>query len=62
MEQVRTERGVLPAEHPQRADTRLAAAVAALERDNQDEAATLISAYMSDEEERILRVPSSSYS
>lgn len=53
---------MLPAEHPQRADTRLAAAVAALERDNQDEAATLISAYMSDEEERILRVPSSSYS
>jgi hypothetical protein len=56
---VRTERGALPADHPQRTAARLGTAVAALERDDAATAAAVLTSYMADEEERIMKVVSS---
>lgn len=58
--QVRTERGVLPAEHPQRVDARLAAAISALQREDEASATSVITSYMADEEEAIRKVCSHS--
>ena len=54
--QVRTERGVLPEEHPQRVDARLATAIAALQREDEATATAVLTAYMADEEELIRKV------
>ena len=47
--QVRTERGVLPVGHPQRADALLAGIVAAVERDDMLTAAASLSDFMDEE-------------
>ncbi|BDA49119.1 hypothetical protein COCOBI_13-2290 [Coccomyxa sp. Obi] len=51
--EVRTERGVLPAEHPQRVEARLATAINALQREDDATATSVITSYMADEEEAI---------
>lgn len=48
---------MLPAQHPQRADARLATAIDALQREDEAMAASVLSAYMADEEELIQKVP-----
>lgn len=53
---MRTERGVLPAEHPQRVEARLASAINALQREDEASATSVIASYMSDEEEAIRKV------
>ena len=54
--QVKTERGVLPEDHPERVTTRLGLAISALEREDSAAATSILEAYMDDEEERIHKV------
>lgn len=56
MAQVRTERGLLPEEHPQRVEARLATAIGALQREDEPTATAVLTAYMADEEELIQKV------
>ena len=53
---MKTERGVLPEDHPERVAVRLGLAVSALEREDSGAAASILEAYMNDEEERISKV------
>jgi len=54
--QVRSERGVLPEDHPERVATRLGLAINALEREDSAAATSILEAYMDDEEDRITKV------
>ena len=54
--QVRTERGVLPEDHPERVATRLGLAISAVEREDISAATSILEAYMDDEEDRITKV------
>lgn len=54
--QVRTERGVLPVEHPQRTDAVLAGVVAAVERDDMLTAAASLSDFMDEEALQVAEV------
>ena len=54
--QVKTERGVLPEDHPERVAVRLGLAISALEREDSGSATSILEAYMDDEEERIFKV------
>ena len=54
--QVKTERGVLPEDHPERLAVRLGLAISALEREDSRAATSILEAYMDDEEERISKV------
>ena len=54
--QVKTERGVLPEDHPERVAVRLGLAISALEREDSGAAAAILEAYMDDEEDRISKV------
>ncbi len=54
--QVRSERGVLPEDHPERVATRLGLAISALEREDSAAATSILEAYMDDEEDRITKV------
>ncbi len=58
--QVRSERGVLPEDHPERVATRLGLAISAVEREDTSAATSILEAYMDDEEDRITKVCSSS--
>lgn len=53
---MRTERGLLPEDRPERVATRLGLAVSALEREDSAAASSTLEAYMDDEEERITKV------
>lgn len=54
--QVKTERGVLPEDHPERVAVRLGLAISALEREDSRAATAILESYMDDEEERISKV------
>ena len=54
--QVKTERGVLPEDHPERVASRLGLAISALEREDSGAAAAILEAYMDDEEDRTSKV------
>ena len=54
--QVRTERGVLPEDHPDRVASRLGQAISAVEREDSSAATSILEAYMDDEEDRIAKV------
>ena len=54
--QVRSERGVLPEDHPERVAVRLGLAISALEREDSGAATAILEAYMDNEEERISMV------
>ena len=54
--QVRTERGVLPEDHPERVATRLGQAISAVEREDSSAATSILEAYMDDEEDRVAKV------
>ena len=54
--QVRSERGVLPEDHPERVATRLGLAISAVEREDISAATSILEAYMDDEEDRITKV------
>ena len=53
---MRTERGVLPEDHPERVATRLGLAISAVERADSSAATSILEAYMDDEEDRIVKV------
>ena len=53
---MRSERGVLPEDHPERVATRLGLAISALEREDSAAATSILEAYMDDEEDRITKV------
>ena len=54
--QMRSERGVLPEDHPERVTTRLGLAISAVERGDSSAATSILEAYMDEEEDRITKV------
>lgn len=47
---------MLPPDHPQRVEAQLGAAIAALQREDENSAASVLQRYMDEEEERITKV------